>query len=54
MIQKVGPLKVSKRQTKRDFYKGFLVAYDKYLAKERKKHENFAKRFIKDPNTIDW
>jgi hypothetical protein len=54
VIQKVGPLKVIKRQTKRDFYKGFLVAYEKYLAKERKKHENFAKRFIKDPNTIDW
>ena len=54
VIQKVGPLKVIKRQTKRDFYKGFLVAYAKYLAKERKKHENFAKRFIKDPNTIDW
>ena len=54
VIQKVGPLKVIKRQSKRDFYKEFLAAYDKYLAKERKKHANFAKRFIKDPNTIDW
>ena len=54
VIQKVGPLKVIKRQTKRDFYKGFLTAYDKYLTKERKKHENFAKRFIKNPDTIDW
>ena len=54
VIQKVGPLKVIKRQTKRDFYKGFLAAYDKYLTKERKKHEIFAKRFIKNPDTIDW
>ncbi|MFY9375437.1 MAG: hypothetical protein WAQ74_03945 [Kiritimatiellia bacterium] len=54
VIQKVGPLKIIKRQTKRDFYKGFLVAYDKYLAKERKKHERFAKRLIKNPDTIDW
>jgi len=54
VIQKIGPLKISKRQTKRDFYKGFLAAYEKYRMKERKKHENFAKRFIKDPDTIDW
>lgn len=54
VIQKVGPLKISKHQTKRHFYKGFLAAYAKYLQKERKKHENFAKRFIKDPDTINW
>lgn len=54
VIQKVGDLKVVPSQTKRDFYKGFLVAYEKYRMKEHKKHEAFAKRFIKDPDTIDW
>ncbi len=54
VIQKIGLLKINKRQTKRHFYKGFLTAYEKYLQKERKKHENFAKRFIKDLDTIDW
>jgi hypothetical protein len=54
VIQRIGPLKTVKGQTKRDFYKGFLAAYDKYRKKERKKQENFAKRFIKDPDSIDW
>jgi hypothetical protein len=54
VIQKVRPLKTNKKQTKRDFYKGFLVAYEKYRQKEHKKHQSFAKRFIKDPDTIDW
>jgi hypothetical protein len=54
VIQKIGPLKTNKDQTKRDFYKGFLAAYGKYRQKERKKHENFSKRFIKDPDSIDW
>lgn len=54
VIQKVGSLKIIKSQTKRDFYKGFLAAYEKYRTKERNKHENFAKKFIKDPDTIDW
>lgn len=54
VIQKVGNLKLIKDQTKSDFYKGFLVAYEKYRQKERKKHERFAKRFIKDPDSIDW
>jgi len=53
VIQKVGELKLIKDQTKRDFYKGFLVAYEKYRQKERKKHEEFVKRFI-DPERIDW
>jgi len=54
VIQRVGPLKIVAAQTKRDFYKGFLAAYQKYRKKEHKKHENFAKRFIKDPDSIDW
>lgn len=54
VIQKIGNLKTNSKQTKRDFYKGFLGAYKKYMSKERKKHENFAKRFIKDPDSIDW
>jgi len=54
VIQKVGPLKTIQKQTKRDFYKDFLVAYEKYMNKERKKHENFSQKFIKNPDTIDW
>jgi len=54
VIQEVSDLIVIPTQTKRDFYKGFLVAYEKYKMKEHKKHEAFAKRFIKDPDTIDW
>ena len=54
VIQKIGPLKTIKDQTKRDFYKGFLAAYEKYRQKEHKKHETFAKRFIKNPDSIDW
>jgi len=54
VIQMNSSLKVVKDQTKREFYKGFLVAYEKYLSKERKKHEIFAKRFITNPDTINW
>jgi hypothetical protein len=31
VIQNTGPLITNPKQTKRDFYKGFLVAYKKYL-----------------------
>jgi hypothetical protein len=54
VIQKISPLKTIKDQTKRDFYKGFLVAYEKYRQKEHKKHEKFSKKFIKNPDSIDW
>jgi hypothetical protein len=54
VIQKVRPLEIVPHQTKRDFYRGFLAAYAKYRQKEHKKHETFAKRFIKDPDSIDW
>lgn len=54
VIQKIGPLKTIPEQTKRDFYKGFLAAYEKYREKEHKKHERFSKRFIKNPDSIDW
>lgn len=54
VIQKIGVLKTIPTQTKRDFYKGFLAAYEKYRRKEHKKHEDFAKRFIKDPDSINW
>lgn len=54
VIQKVGPLKTTPNQTKREFYKGFLAAYAKYRQKERRKHERFSKRFIKNPDSIDW
>jgi len=45
---------IAKKQTKRDFYSGFLAAYDKYRQKELKKHEKFSKRFIKNLDTINW
>jgi hypothetical protein len=53
VIQKVGTLVVLAKQTKKEFYKGFLMAYAKYMDKEKKKHERFSKLFI-DPNEIDW
>jgi len=54
VIQRVRVLEIIPDQTKRDFYRGFLAAYAKYMQKERKKHESFAKRFIEDPDSIDW
>jgi hypothetical protein len=54
VIQKHRDLALITNQTKRDFYKGFLKAYDKYRRKEKKKHEKFSQRFIKDPDSIDW
>lgn len=54
VIQKNKKLEIDKSQTKRDFYEGFLDAYQKYLAKEKRKHEKFAKKFIKDLDSIDW
>jgi hypothetical protein len=53
VIQMCRTLEIIPDQTKCDFYKGFLTAYAKYLQKEKKKHENFAKKFI-DPDSIDW
>jgi hypothetical protein len=53
VIQKVGTLVVLTNQTKKEFYKGFLVAYAKYLEKEKKKHERFSKLFL-NPDNIDW
>lgn len=41
-------------QTKREFYKGFLRGYEKYLGKEQKKHLDFRQRLIADPDSIDW
>lgn len=53
VIQKVSPLKIIRKQTKREFYIGFLTAYKKYIEKERKKHERFSKKFI-NPDSINW
>lgn len=54
VIQMSSSLKIAPKQTKRDFYEGFLVAYNKYRQKELKKHEKFSKRFIKELDTINW
>ena len=54
VIQKVRALEAIDGQTKCEFYKGFLTAYAKYMGKERRKHEKFSSKFIKDPETIDW
>lgn len=53
VIQKVSTLATIANQTKKDFYKGFLLAYAKFMEKERKKHETFSKLFL-NPDTIDW
>lgn len=53
VIQQCRPRKINPKQTKSEFYSGFLLAYQKYLQKEAKKHEEFAKRFL-DPDSIDW
>ena len=47
-------LEIVPDQKKSDFYRGFLAAYEKYMQKEARKHHEFAKRFIKDPDSIDW
>ncbi len=54
VIQKVRPLDLDNSQTKRDFYRGFLKAYEKYREKERKKHDAFSSCFIEDVDSIDW
>jgi hypothetical protein len=54
VIQMSSPLKIVGNQTKRDFDRGFLAAYDKYRQKEPKKHEKFSERLIKDLDTINW
>jgi hypothetical protein len=53
VIQLCRPLMVLPTQTKSQFYRGFLKAYDKYRLKEVKKHEKFSKKFV-DPDSIDW
>jgi hypothetical protein len=53
VIQKCRDLQVVPGQTKSEFYKGFLAAYEKYRRKEAMKHDKFSQRFI-DPDTIDW
>ena len=54
VIQKIKELTTIKEQTKSEFYKGFLKAYEKYLQKETRKHAEFKKRLITDPDSIDW
>jgi hypothetical protein len=54
VIQKIGKLIVLRKQTKCEFYKGFLTAYEKFRKKENLKHEKFSRKFIKDPDSIDW
>jgi hypothetical protein len=52
-IQMSRARKLDPGQTKAAYYRGFLSGYQKYIAKEAKKHEKFALRFL-DPNHIDW
>ncbi len=54
VIQMCRTLKVVPDQTKSQFYRGFLAAYEKYRQKEARKHDKFAQRFITDPDTINW
>lgn len=52
VIQKNSELKTNPKQTKREFYEGFMIAYQKFLEKERRKHERFSSLFIRDLDTI--
>lgn len=54
VIQMSCPLKIVENQTKREFYRGFLAAYDKYRQKELSKHERFSRKLIRNVDTIDW
>lgn len=54
VIQKVSALALDKTQTKSDFYRGFLNAYEKYRQKEINKHARFSSCFIEDIDSIDW
>lgn len=54
VIQKNGDLKIIDKQTKRVFYEGFLEGYKKFRMKEKKKHDAFVSRFIKNPSSITW
>lgn len=54
VIQMPKTRKIVPKQTKAEFYKGFLAAYKKYMDKEKKKHDKFAKKLIKNPDSIDW
>ncbi len=53
VIQMCRKLKIAPKQTKCEFYRGFLAAYEKYRRKEVTKHDKFAKRFV-NPDAIDW
>lgn len=52
VIQKCSELKIDTNQTLRQFYEGFLIAYEKYMKKEKRKHERFSSTFIRDLSTI--
>lgn len=52
VVQMPRPLKVVEGQTKRDFYLGFKKEYDRFMEKERNKHEKFKKKFIQDVDSI--
>lgn len=52
VIQKNSELKVNLEQTMHVFYEGFKIAYAKFMAKEKRKHELFSNRFIADPGTF--
>jgi hypothetical protein len=51
VIQKNADLIINPAQNICDFYEGFVVAYKKFMDKERRKHEMFSSRFINDPRS---
>jgi hypothetical protein len=53
VIQMSHEREIIPNQTKSQFYRGFLAAYEKYRQKEKKKHDEFARRLI-NPDNIDW
>jgi hypothetical protein len=51
VIQKNADLVVNWNQTMCEFYEGFMMAYKKFMDKEKRKHEAFSSRFIADPKS---
>jgi len=54
VIQRVRDVQIISGQNKREFYRGFLLAYEKYRKKEEVKHIRFAKSLITDLSLITW
>jgi hypothetical protein len=53
VVQKCKPLKLDTSQSLRGFYEGMMREYQRFRAKEAKKHEKFSAKFITDLTSLD-